>query len=530
MPPKSSKGPTHGRGKPPTRRARGGLTSEMTSLSTGQVRAILMGIMLAMFLGALEQTIVATALPTIGRSFNDLTNLPWIVTAYLLAATAVTPLYGKLSDIYGRRAALLTAILLFLAGSVACALAPNMFALILARGLQGLGGGGLMSLAQTVIADIFTPRERGRLQGYIGTVFAVSSIGGPVLGGVLTEHIHWSMIFWINLPLGALALAMAGRSLKLLPKHGARHKLDYIGAVLMACAAIALLLAITWGGTHYPWISAPIGGLLAVSVILWVLFALRIATAPEPFLPLAVLGNPVVRSASLAGACCMGVLVGLTIYTPLYFETVKHYSASQSGLALIPIAAGTVISSTLTGRYMTSVTHYKIMPLAGLVLGILVLGALAVWPVEMPVWGILSLTFLIGIALGSVFPVSTVAMQNAVDRAHVGTATGAANFFRALVSALVVALFGAILLGGLGGATGVSIEALARTASGADLASAFRFVFLAALLMLCFSLCFMIAMEERPLTGPVAKEGAPPEPVSPIGPEPPVQEEEWRRK
>jgi EmrB/QacA subfamily drug resistance transporter len=530
MPPKKTSQKDDGRGTPPAKRAGRGITSEMTSLSKSQVRAILIGIMLAMFLGALEQTIVATALPTIGRSFNDLQNLPWIVTAYLLAGTAVTPLYGKLSDIHGRRATLLSAILLFLAGSVACALAPNMTTLIGARALQGLGGGGLMSLAQTVIADIFTPRERGRLQGYIGTVFAVSSLGGPVLGGLLTEHLHWSTIFWINLPLGLAALAMTNRALKFLPKHGARHKLDYIGAVLMASAAIALLLAMTWGGTRFPWISPPIGALLGASALLWGLFAWRIATAPEPFLPLAVLGNPVVRSASLAGACCMGVLVGLTIYTPLYFETVMHYSASQSGLALIPLAAGTVASSTLTGRFMTSVERYKRMPLAGLVLGILTLGALAIWPVEMPVWAILSLTALIGIALGSVFPVSTVAMQNAVTRAHVGTATGAANFFRALISALVVALFGAIVLGGLGGAAGVSIEALARMASGADLATAFRFVFVAAMLVLCFSLCFTIAMEEKPLQGPAAKEGAPPEPVSPIGPEPPVQEEKRGKK
>ena len=522
-PKQSSRHPS--RTSPPAKRSPRGVTGEAAVLTKPQVRGILAGIMLAMFLGALEQTIVATALPSIGRSFNDLQNLPWVVTSYLLAATAVTPLYGKLSDIHGRRATLLTAILLFVAGSLACALAPNLLTLIFARALQGLGGGGLMSLAQTVIADIFTPRERGRLQGYIGTVFALSSIGGPVLGGVLTEHVHWSMIFWINLPLGALALAMVGRALRLLPRHGARHTLDYIGAVLMAAASVALLLAMTWGGTRFAWISAPIGGLLGLSAILWTLFGIRIATAPEPFLPLAVLGNPIVRSASLAGACAMGVLVGLTIYTPLYFEAVLHYSASQSGLALIPLATGTVFAATMTGRAMMFVEHYKVMPLTGLGVGILTLGALAIWPVGMPVWAILSLSALIGVALGSVFPVSTVAMQNAVTRAHVGTATGAANFFRALVSALVVALFGAILLGGLGGAAGVSIEALARTASGADLATAFRFVFIAAMLVLCFSLCFVIAMEEKPLHGPVG-EGTPPEAVSPIGPEPAMQDSE----
>jgi EmrB/QacA subfamily drug resistance transporter len=514
---------------PAKRRAGRGLTSEMTALSKAELRMILSGIMLAMFLGALEQTIVATALPTIGRSFNDLQNLSWVVTAYLLAATAVTPLYGKLSDIYGRRAALLSALLLFVVGSIACALAPNMAVLILARALQGLGGGGLISLAQTIIADIFTPRERGRLQGYFGVVFATSSIGGPVLGGFLTEHLHWSMIFWINLPLGLVALGLSSHALRLLPAHARKHKLDYVGAALMAAAAIALLLAITWGGQRYPWISVPIGALLAVSAVLWALFAWRIAVAPEPFLPIAVLANPIVRSASLAGACSMGVLVGLTVFTPLYFETVMHFTASESGLALIPLAAGTVLAATLTGRAMTIVEHYKLMPIAGLVIGILTLGALAVWPTGMPVPLTLCLLALIGVSIGSVFPISTVAMQNAVSRAHVGTATGAANFFRALASALVVALFGAIVLGGLGGAEGVSIEALARTASGTDLGTAFRFVFVAAMLVLCFGFCFVIAMEEKPLRGDAVQEAGDLEVVSPIAPEP-ADESEKRKK
>ncbi|HET9175250.1 MAG TPA: MFS transporter, partial [Pseudolabrys sp.] len=242
-------------------------------MSHPEVRAIVLGIMLAMFLGALDQTIVATALPTIGRHFGNLEDLSWVVTAYLLTGTAVTPLYGKLADIHGRRVVMLTAIVIFVTGSVACALAPTMSALVLARAFQGLGGGGLMALAQTIIADIVSPRERGRYQGYIGAVFATSSVGGPVLGGFLTEHIDWSLIFWINLPLGLCALGMTSNVLRRVPYHPRKHKLDVVGALLMMAASVALLFALTWGGRRFEWISPQIGGLLFGSAALWGLFS-----------------------------------------------------------------------------------------------------------------------------------------------------------------------------------------------------------------------------------------------------------------
>ena len=412
---------------------------EPRALTHPEIRTIVLGIMLAMFLGALDQTIVATALPTIGRHFGNLDDLSWVVTAYLLTGTAVTPLYGKLADIHGRRVMMLTAIGIFVVGSVACALAPSMTALVLARAVQGLGGGGLMALAQTIIADIVSPLERGRYQGYIGAVFAASSIGGPVLGGFLTEHIDWSLIFWINLPLGLVALGMTSSVLRRVPFRPRKHRLDIIGAVLMMSAAIALLLALSWGGRRFEWISPQTGALLLISAILWGLFAWRLVSTREPFLPLAVLANPVVRCATLAGACNMGTLVGMTIFVPLYFETVLHLSASQSGLALIPLMAATVTFSTITGRMMTHVVHYKRVSLIGLMISILSLAPLAIWPDSMPTILVLLLLLVIGAGLGTVFPISTVCMQNAVSRSQMGIATGAANFFRALFSALVVA-------------------------------------------------------------------------------------------
>ncbi|HEY0223950.1 MAG TPA: MDR family MFS transporter [Pseudolabrys sp.] len=491
--------------------------SEPRALTHPEIRAIVLGIMLAMFLGALDQTIVATALPTIGRHFGNLDDLSWVVTAYLLTGTASTPLYGKLSDIYGRRGVMLTAIGIFIAGSIACALAPSMTMLILARALQGLGGGGLMAIAQTIIADIVSPRERGRYQGYIGAVFATSSVGGPVLGGFLTEHLDWSVIFWINLPMGLAALGMTSSVLKLVPFTPRKHQLDLIGAALMIAASIALLLALSWGGRRYDWISGPIGGLLLASAILWGLFAWRLVTTREPFLPLTVLGNPVVRCAALSGACNMGTLVGMTIFVPLFFEVVLHMSASQSGLALIPLMGATVAFSTITGRLMMHVEHYKRMPLIGLAVAILSLVPLAIWPGSTPTFLVLVLLTLIGAGLGTLFPVSTVCLQNAVARSQMGIATGAANFFRALFSALVVAVLGAIVLGGLGGVTGMSVEMLARSASGAELAYAFRFVFLACALVLTFGMAFLISMEQRPLRGPPTQAAeAPSGPATPI--------------
>ncbi len=489
------------------------------ALTHPEIRTIVIGIMLAMFLGALDQTIVATALPTIGRHFGDLGDLSWVVTAYLLTGTAVTPLYGKLSDVHGRRAMMLIAISLFVLGSLACALAPSMTTLVFARGLQGLGGGGLMALSQTIIADIVSPRERGRYQGYIAAVFALSSVGGPVLGGFLTQHIDWSLIFWINLPLGFAALAMTSNVLKRVPYHPRKHKIDVVGALLMVAAAVALLLALSWGGRKFDWLSLEIGALFLLSVLLWSLFAWRLKRAQEPFLPLAVLANPVVRTAALAGACTMATLVGMTIMVPLYFETVLHLNASQSGMALIPQMGATVLFSTVSGRLMMHMTHYKRVGLIGITFGILALIALAVLPDSLSTAWVLVLLAVVGSGLGTVFPISTVCLQNAVTQHQMGVATGAANFFRALLSSLVVAVLGAIVLSGLGGSTGTVMETLAHAASAEALRAAFRYVFIACALVSAFTMAFLIAMEERPLRGPARhspEAGAPSAPATPI--------------
>ncbi len=479
-------------------------------VSHAEVRTIFFGLMLAALLAALNQTIIATALPTIGRHFADFENLSWIVTAYLLTSTAVAPLYGKLSDIYGRRAMMQTGIGLFIAGSVLAAAAPDMTTLIIGRGLQGIGGGGILPLCQSVIADVVAPRERGRYQAYMGVVWVTSGVGGPVLGGVLAEHFHWSAIFWLNVPLGLAAAFLTHRNLARIARHERRHKLDLLGAVLMMASCIPLLLALTWGGTRFSWTSPQILGLVAMSFVLSLLFGWRLVRAPEPFLPLTVLNNPVMRMGTASASLAMGVSIATTIFVPLYFEAVHRLSATESGIALIPLAL-TTPGSLLAGQAMLYWKHYKRAPMIGLVLALVALSFL-VWKPDLPLLYVTLLLCVVGTSMGLVYPITTVAIQNAVPHAQVGIAMGALNFFRSLVSAFVVAVMGAILLAGLGATPGgsASVVAISMSSAGVDVALVFRYVFLSALFFLALSLLFLILMEERPLRGTTVEAPTPP--------------------
>ena len=477
------------------------------TMSHAEVRTIFFGLMLAVFLAALNQTIIATALPTIGRHFADFENLSWVVTAYLLTSTAVAPLYGKLSDIWGRRAMILLAIGLFIAGSAMSAAAPDMTMLILGRGLQGIGGGGILPLCQSVIADVVAPRERGRYQAYMGVVWVTSGVGGPVFGGIMAEHLDWSLIFWVNVPLGLGAALLTHIHLKRIPRHDRKHKLDILGAVLMMGSAIPLLLALTWGGTRYSWLSPPILGLIGVSFVLSLLFGWRLARAPEPFLPLTVLNNPVMRMGTASASLAMGVQIGLTIIVPLYFEVVHKLTATESGIALIPIAL-TTPGSLLSGQAMMYWKHYKRAPIIGMVCALAAL-AFLVWRPDLSLAHVIVILSVVGTAIGLVFPITTVSIQNAVPHYQVGIAMGALNFFRSLASAFVVAVLGAILLAGLGvaperGGRVVSVVATVSAAGGGDVALVFRWVFLTAWLFLAISLVALILMEERPLRATTA--------------------------
>src|SRR5580658_7377662 len=374
------------------------------ALTPGEVSTILMSLLLTMFLAALDQTIVATALPTIGRQFGDVSSLSWVITAYLLASTAVAPVFGTLADIYGRRGMMITALGLFIAGSVLCALAPNLTVLILARGLQGLGGGGIMPIVQTVISDVVTPRERGQYQAYFSGVLLAAGIGGPVLGGLFAEHLHWSLIFWINLPLGCISLATLLPKMAKIPVFHRRRKVDWLGGVLLMASAVVIMLVLTWGGNRYLWLSPVIMAMVGASVALTLAFVWHAGAAKEPFLPLSLMGGTVAPYALAGGGCAFGAMLALTVHMPLYYEVVYHLSASEAGLALIPLAAISTGGAAIAGRTMARSRHYKLVAIIGTSSATAFGCALAL--TTLPLWGLLLLLSLFAVGLGTVFPVS----------------------------------------------------------------------------------------------------------------------------
>jgi EmrB/QacA subfamily drug resistance transporter len=479
-----------------------GDASPIAPLTPGEVRTILMSLMLTMFLAALDQTIVATALPTIGRQFGDVSSLSWVITAYLLASTAVAPVFGALSDIYGRRAMIVTALSLFVAGSILCAVAPSMTVLIVARGLQGLGGGGILPIVQTVIADVVTPRERGQYQAYFSGVWMAAGISGPILGGVFAEHLHWSMIFWINVPLGLTSLALLLPKMSRIPVFHRRRKVDWLGGVLLMAAAVMVMLVLTWGGSRYIWLSPVIMAMVGTSIVLMLAFVWHALRADEPFLPLSLMGGTVVPYAMVCGGCAMGAMLGLTVYLPLYYEGVYHLSASEAGMALIPLAAVSTGGAAIAGRTMARSKHYKRVAIIGTVVAAIASAALMLAP--MPLWVLLTLLSILALGLGTAFPVSTVSSQNAVARSQVGTITGATNFFRALMASFTVAVFSAILLMAFGADISLAAEhrGPVSSISASDMIAAFRYVFGAAAAMMAGGSLCMVLMEERPLAGP----------------------------
>jgi EmrB/QacA subfamily drug resistance transporter len=480
-------------------------------LTDSEKRNVVIGVLAAMFLATLDQTIVAPALPTIGARLGDADFLPWIVSAYLLTSTAVTPLYGKLSDIYGRRPVLIGGLLIFLVGSVMCALAPSMMFLIVGRAVQGLGGGGLVTLAQTVIADIASPRERAKYVVYISTVWATSSVAGPVLGGFLAQHLSWTLIFWINLPLGALAILVCGRILRDLPQQKRPHRLDILGSALIVGASVGLMLVLTLGGLRYPWTSPPILALGASSLLLATWLGVHLTRASEPLIPLSIFANDVVGKATGALFFSMFAFVGATVYLPIYFEYQLGLDPTLAGAGLIVLLGGSVLGANTAGRYMPHIVHYKRLAYAGLFLGIASLTALAALAPYLNFAAAQVLVLGIGIGLGPLFPTTTVAVQNAVDPRDLGIAMGTLAFVRTFGSALGVAAFGAIIFafglvanegGGLrAGRVNADLEALAG--------GAFRAAFAAMALAATIALGFFALMEERPLRGPAKTPVAP---------------------
>ncbi len=415
-----------------------------TKMTHREVLIVFSGLMAGMLLAALDQTIVATALPTIVGDLGGLEHLAWVVTAYLLTSTAATPLFGKISDMYGRKLIFQAAIVIFLIGSVLSGLSQNMAQLIGFRAIQGMGGGGLMALSQAIIGDIVSPRERGRYMGYIGSVFALASIAGPLLGGWFVDNLTWQWVFYINLPVGAVALWVTSATLKL-PVHRVQRKIDYLGAALMVTGVTSLLLATVWGGEQYPWGSPQIIGLLVAGTVLSVLFVLQEARAEEPILPLRLFRSKVFTLAS-AGAVIVGAgMFGAIVFLPVFLQVVTGASATNSGLLLLPLMAGLILTSTLSGRLITRTGRYRVFPIFGTAM--MAVGLFLLSTMDATTTRLVSSVYMVvlGVGIGSVMQVLVLAVQNDVDQRDLGVATSAASFFRSLGGSVGSALFGAVL-------------------------------------------------------------------------------------
>ena len=415
-----------------------------TALSHRQVLIVFAAVLTGMFLSALDQTIVSTSLPTIVGELGGLQHLSWVITAYLLTSTASMPLYGKLSDIYGRKLLFQAAIGIFLAGSLLSGAAQSMEQLIIFRGIQGIGAGGIMTMAQAIIGDIVSPRERGRYTGYMGGVFALSSVLGPLLGGLFTDHLSWRWVFYINLPIGGVALLVTAIVLRI-PFERKPHKIDYLGSMLMMSGISALLLVTTWGGNQYGWLSPTIiilgvfGGLSLLG------FVLQEQRAPEPLLPLRLFREPVFAIGNLIGFVVGLAMFGALAFLPVYLQVVKGASATGSGLRLIPMMLGLIVASIISGRIISSTGRYRVYPIVGtafVAAGLYLLSRLTVASstIEVSIY-----MLVLGIGVGLVMQVVVLAVQNSVDYPDLGVATAGANLFRSLGSAFGVAIFGSIL-------------------------------------------------------------------------------------
>ncbi|MGC4940590.1 MDR family MFS transporter [Kribbella sp. DT2] len=413
-------------------------------LSHKQILVVLGGLMAGMFLAALDQSIVGTALPQIVSEFNSLDKLSWVVTAYLLTSTASTPLWGKISDLYGRRPLFIAAIVTFLAGSVLAALSQNIEELIGFRAVQGLGAGGLMSLAFATIGDVIPPRERGKYMGYFGAVFGLSSVAGPLLGGLLTDGPGWRWIFWINLPIGLVALGVVGAVLKL-PHVKRSHKIDYLGASVVTGAVTTLLLAVSWSGPSNGWDSATTIGLLVAAVVLAVAFVFVELRVSEPIIPMDLFKGRIFSGyagfAFLLGFAMFGAL----IFLPLYLQAVKDMSPTRSGLALLPMILGIFSASIPSGQLMSKTGRYKIYPIISAVLVGVAMLLLSTLSLSTPYWQLAIFMFLMGSGLGLSMQITVTAAQNSVPRKHMGTATSSMTFFRSMGGAIGTAVYGAVL-------------------------------------------------------------------------------------
>jgi EmrB/QacA subfamily drug resistance transporter len=404
---------------------------------------IFVALMLGMFLAALDQTIVSTALPTIVFDLHGASHLSWVVTAYLIASTVSTPIYGKLGDMMGRKPLFQAAIVIFLAGSMLAGLSQSMIELIAFRALQGIGAGGLMVGAQAIIADIVPPRQRGKYMGLIGSVFAVASVAGPLLGGFLVDSFSWRWIFYVNMPVGAVAIVIVALRLHL-PERHQRHQIDFLGAALLTAGIAALILMTTWGGNQYAWGSATILGLGVGGLLLLLAFVWQERRAPEPLMPGQLFRSPVFSVASAMGFAIGMAMFGAIIFIPFFLQIVFGATPTSSGLRMLPLMAGLLVAAIWSGRAISRMGRYRVFPISGtaiLIVGMFLLSRLGLGTTH---WLASVYMAVVGVGIGLVMQVLVLVVQNDADPENIGVATSTATFFRSLGGSFGVAIFGAI--------------------------------------------------------------------------------------
>ena len=468
----------------------------------GSIALPFAAVVLAMLPAVLDQTMLATGLPTIAADLGRLADVSWVVTAYVVAAAAATPLWGKLGDRHGRKRLLEISLAMFLGASALCGVAQDITSLVVARAVQGVAAGGLMSLANAAVGDLVSPRERGRYQGYIVSTFAVATVAGPLLGGLLVDHAGWRWVFYVNLPIGLLALAGLRLRLPAAAGDGATSRLDAAGAALLAAATSAFILACIWGGQQYAWSSPVIVGLIVAAVLLTGALVVRERRAADPIVPLDLLRTRAVAVASVGLFLATAALFAINVFVPLFLQTTTGATPTQAGLLLVPMMIGITVSTTLAGRSIARTGRYKRFPLAGLALmsiALVLLAAAADRPSRTST-GVAIAVF--GLGFGMVGQVLITAVQNSVDRRRLGVAMATTNFFRALGGAVGAAILGAVFAARAG--TSNTNGAVTQLAPGAraDVIDGVQTVFVVAAPIAALALLVVFFLREDPLQGP----------------------------